>query len=80
MRHGGNAPAKMINVGPPIPVPNHSAANGTHATGAMKRRLSNNGDTMSSSQPNQPIIRPSGTPTNAAKPKPIAKRPKLASM
>ena len=57
-------------IGPPMPVPNHSAANGTQAIGAMKRRPSNTGVTMSSSQRNQPISRPSGTPIAAASTKP----------
>ena len=57
-------------IGPPMPVPNHSAANGTQAIGAMKRSASNTGVTMSSSQRNQPISRPSGTPTAAASRKP----------
>ena len=67
----------MIKVGPPAPVPNHRAAKGTHATGAIKRKASNKGDTMSSSQPNQPISKPSGTPISAARPKPHAKRVRL---
>ena len=61
---------KMISTGPPMPVPNQSAANGTHAIGAMNRMPSNSGVTTSSSQRYQPIISPSGTPTAAASPKP----------
>ena len=45
----------MIRIGPPIPVPNQSAANGTQAIGAMKRKPSKIGVTMSSSRRNQPI-------------------------
>ena len=37
IRQGGKAPAKMIRIGPPMPVPNQSAAKGTQAIGAMKR-------------------------------------------
>ena len=59
-------------IGPPMPVPNHRAANGTQAIGAMKRRPSNTGVTISSSQRNQPMSRPSGTPMTAASRKPQA--------
>ena len=69
-----------MSVGPPMPVPNQSAANGTHATGAMKRSPSNKGVTTSSSQRNQPIARPKGMPINAASPKPMPKRCRLESM
>jgi hypothetical protein len=60
-----------------MPVPNQSAANGTHAIGATKRSASKSGVTMSSSQRYQPIISPRGTPTSAASAKPAPKRPKL---
>ena len=36
----------MISTGPPMPVPNHSAANGTQAIGATKRSASNSGVTI----------------------------------
>src|SRR3954451_10619983 len=60
MRHGGKAPAKMIRIGPPSPVPKHRAANGTQAIGGMKRRASNTGVTISSRVRDQPIRRPRG--------------------
>ncbi len=65
---------KMISTGPPMPVPNHSAANGTQAIGATKRTASKTGATMRSSQRNQAISRPSGMPTTTASTKPSAKR------
>ncbi len=70
MSAGGKAPMKMISVGPPMPVPNQSAAKGTHAIGAMKRTASKSGETTSSSQRNHPMSSPSGTPIAAASPKP----------
>ena len=57
---------KMISTGPPMPVPNHSAAKGTQAIGATKRMPSNSGATMRSTQRNQAIARPSGMPTTTA--------------
>jgi len=77
MRHGGKAPAKMIRIGPPSPVPNHRAANGTQAIGAMKRRASNTGVTISSRVRDQPIRRPRGMPTAAPRRKPQPNRKKL---
>jgi hypothetical protein len=65
MRQGGNAPAKMTRIGPPTPVPNHKAAKGTQAIGAMKRSASKTGVTTSSSVGYHPIINPSGTPITA---------------
>ena len=56
----------MIITGPPMPVPNQRAANGTQAIGAMKRSPSKIGDTTSSSSLNQPISNPKGMPTAAA--------------
>src|SRR5215510_4790577 len=77
MRQGGNAPENMIRIGPPNPVPNHSAANGTHAMGEMNLKPSKTGVIISSSQRNQPISNPRDTPTAAARIKPDAKRSKL---
>ena len=64
----------MTSTGPPMPVPNHSAANGTQAIGATNRSASKSGDTTPSSQRNQPIARPSGTPIATASANPIPKR------
>src|SRR5215510_8905854 len=77
MRQGGNAPENMISIGPPSPVPNHSAAKGTQAMGEMNLKPSKTGVIISSSQRNQPISKPRGTPTAAARVKPDAKRSKL---
>src|SRR5262245_3663769 len=77
MRQGGNAPENMIRIGPPSPVPNHSAANGTQAMGEMNLKPSKTGVIISSSQRNQPMSNPRGTPTAAARVKPEAKRSKL---
>lgn len=68
---------KMISTGPPIPVPNHNAANGTQAIGATKRTASNAGVTMRSIHLNQAISRPSGMPISTARPKPMPKRCRL---
>ena len=70
----------MINVGPPMPVPNQSAANGTQATGAINLTPSNIGVMTSSKSRNQPIDKPKGMPTSAANPKPMPNRFKLAAM
>jgi hypothetical protein len=67
----------MMSTGPPMPVPNHSAANGTQAIGATKRSASNSGVTIASSVRNHPMRSPSGTPIATARPKPMAKRPRL---
>ena len=62
-----------------MPVPNHSAASGTQASGATKRIASNSGVTISSSSRYQPISNPSGTPMPTARAHPIRKRRMLAS-
>src|SRR6218665_1889578 len=65
IKTGGSAPMKMISTGPPMPVPNHSAANGTQAIGATNRTASNTGPMISSTQRNQAISRPSARPPSA---------------
>src|SRR5262245_35512380 len=77
MRQGGKAPENMIRIGPPSPVPNQRAANGTQAIGEMNLKPSKTGVIISSSQRNQPMSNPRGTPTATAREKPDAKRSKL---
>ena len=67
---GGNAPIKIIRIGPPMPVPNHKAAKGIHAIGATKRMLSKNGVMMRSAHFDSAINKPSGMPIATANKKP----------
>src|SRR5439155_22070104 len=64
----------MTSTGPPMPVPNHNAAKGTQAIGATKRSASNSGDTIASSQRNQPMASPRGMPIATASTNPIPNR------
>ena len=57
-------------IGPPMPVPNHSAANGTQAIGRDEAQgIEHRRDDLVEPR-NQPISSPSGTPTAAASRKP----------
>ena len=71
---------KMTNTGPPIPVPNQSAANGTQAIGATKRMLSKNGVISWFAKRDKAIKRPKGIPIATANKNPYRNRLKLEAI
>ena len=77
MTQGTKAESQMMNTFAPYPMPNHKMAREIQAMGGMGRRASNRGRAIKRTVLYQPMSRPRGTPTSAARPKPPKARLRL---